>query len=124
MILWNSISNLDSVTENNSKQIFGGEHPSSKKSRNHWTPSPRKPDVNIVCKLFKKIIRVHLMEHPNDNEILLIEQFGFLPGKWSQLQLLRVLDDFTETVDRRKEFDVVYLDFKRAFDSVPHRKLV
>ena len=64
------------------------------------------------------------MEHLEKNEILVIEQFGFLPGRSSQLQLLRVLDDFTKTIDSRRETDVIYLDFKKAFDSVPHKRLI
>ena len=80
--------------------------------------------LSIVCKIFEKIIRAHLMEHLEKNEILVIEQFGFLPGRSSQLQLLRVLDDFTKTIDSRRETDVIYLDFKKAFDSVPNKRLI
>ena len=64
------------------------------------------------------------MEHLGKNEILVNEQFGFLPGRSSQLQLLRVLEDFTKTIDSRRETDVIYLDFKKSFDSVPHKRLI
>ena len=52
-----------------------------------------------LTSIVRKIIRDHLMEHLEKNEILVNEQFGFLPGRSSQLQLLRVLDDFTKTID-------------------------
>ena len=64
------------------------------------------------------------MDHLEKKETLVNEQFGFLPGRSSQLQLLRVLDDFTKTIDSRRETDVIYLDFKKAFDSVPHKRLI
>ena len=64
------------------------------------------------------------MEHLEKNEILVNEQFGFLPNRSSQLQLMRVLDDFTKTIDSRRETDVIYLDFKKAFDSVPLKRLI
>ena len=64
------------------------------------------------------------MEHLEKNEIFEYKQFDFLPGRSSQLQLLRVLDDFTKTIDSRRETDVIYLDFKNAFDSVPHKRLI
>ena len=80
--------------------------------------------TSIVCKIFEKIIRAHLMEHLEKNEILVKEQFGFLHGKSSQLQLLRVLDDFTKTMISCRETDVIYLDFKKAFDSAPHKRLI
>ena len=47
------------------------------------------------------------MEHLEKKEVLVNEQFGFLPGISSQLQLLRVLDDFTKTIDSRREMDVI-----------------
>ena len=64
------------------------------------------------------------MEHPEKNEILVNEQFGVLPGRSSQVQLLRVLDDFTKTIDSLRETDVIYLDFKKAFGLVPHKRLI
>ena len=80
--------------------------------------------TSTVCKIFEKIIRAHCMEHLEKNEILVNELFGFLPGRSSQTQLLRVLDDFTKIIDSRRETDVIYLDFKKAFDSVPHKRLI
>ena len=78
--------------------------------------SPRKPDINSLQTLQK----IYPMEHLNGNEIFVNEQFGLLHGRMSQLKFLRVLDDFTETIDRQKEMDVVYLDFEKAFDTTPN----
>ena len=64
------------------------------------------------------------MEHLEKNEILVNEQFGVLLGRSSQFQLPRVLDDFTKTIDSRRETDVIYLDSKKAFGSVPHKRLI
>ena len=40
------------------------------------------------------------------------------------LQLLRVLDVWTECLDRGSEVDVIFLDFQKAFDKVPHNRLI
>ena len=39
-------------------------------------------------------------------------------------QLLEVMEDFTKFLDNKDTIDVVYLDFKKAFDSVPHERLL
>ena len=80
--------------------------------------------TSIVCKVFEQLVTAHFLEHLEKNEIFVNEQFGFLPDRSSQLQLLRVLDDFTKTIDSRREKHVIYLDFKKAFDSVPHKRLI
>ena len=40
------------------------------------------------------------------------------------LQLLKKFDQWTLALDNKVEVDVVYLDFRKAIDSVPHRRLI
>ena len=51
-------------------------------------------------------------------------QRRFLPRKSCMTQLLCALDDWTETLDSGNSVDVLYPDFKKAFDSVPHESLL
>ena len=51
-------------------------------------------------------------------------QFGFIKGRSTVLQLLKVLDTWTETLDNGGCIDVLYCDFMKAFDKVPHAKLI
>ena len=48
----------------------------------------------------------------------------FVPRRSTTLQLLRTMDDCTEELINGKEVDIVYIDFQKAFDSVPHQKLL
>jgi len=40
------------------------------------------------------------------------------------IQLLDVLNDFTRAYDEGKQVATLYLDIKKAFDTVPHRRLL
>jgi len=40
------------------------------------------------------------------------------------LQLLHVLDDWTEGLESGGQIDVIYTDYEKAFDKVPHRRLL
>jgi len=40
------------------------------------------------------------------------------------LQLLRMFDNWKECLERGGQVDTIYSDFEKAFDKVPHRKLI
>ena len=51
-------------------------------------------------------------------------QFGFLSGRCTTQQLLLFFNSICESVDSKSQVDVIYLDFAKAFDSVPHNELL
>ena len=51
-------------------------------------------------------------------------QHGFIKGKSCVTQLLEFLEDSTQSIDNGDEVDVIYLDFCKAFDKVPHQRLL
>lgn len=46
------------------------------------------------------------------------------PGKSCTTNLLEFLEEATAALDAGKPFDVVFLDFAKAFDKVPHERLL
>ena len=47
-----------------------------------------------------------------------------MPGRSCSTQLLKVLDEWTKQIDQGLPIDVIYMDFAKAFDSVPHKRLL
>ena len=80
--------------------------------------------TSVVCKVFESIIRDHMMEFLVEEQFLSNKQYGFMPKRSTTLQLLKVFDEWSEIIDEGGQVDCVYLDFQKAFDSVPHHRLL
>ena len=70
------------------------------------------------------IIRENMIEFLNKNSIINPNQHGFLEGKSCLTNLLETFEDWTTTLDEGYGLDVIYLDYKKAFDTVPHCRLI
>ena len=51
-------------------------------------------------------------------------QHGFRRGRSCLTNLLEFLDKVTRSVDSGDNIDIIYLDFAKAFDKVPHHRLI
>ena len=78
----------------------------------------------IACKCMESIIRTHITNHMKINNLLSNRQYGFISGRSTTLQLLNVLDLWTLSLDNGHQTDVIYMDFQKAFDKVPHKHLI
>ena len=77
-----------------------------------------------ICKVLESIIRDNIVDHLNKHTLLLKSQHGFTKGKSCLTNLLLFLEDITKAIDEGKPLDVIYLDFSKAFDKVPHQRLL
>ena len=76
--------------------------------------------TSVACKIMESIIKDVVITYLLENNLLSNCQFGFVSGRSVQLQLLSLLDQWTDILDSGHSIDVIYLDFKIAFDSAPH----
>ena len=79
--------------------------------------------TSIVCKILESIIRDHSIHHMKENKLFSNKQFGFIGRRSTTLQLIHVLDMWTEILDQGGTLDAIYCDFMKAFDKVPHNRL-
>ena len=80
--------------------------------------------TSVVCKVFEGFIRDALCDHLKLNKLLSENQYGFCKGRSCGTQLLTTLNDWLTMLDEGMPVDAVYLDFRKAFDSVPHLRLL
>ena len=79
---------------------------------------------SVILKAFERILRDKLVEHLTSNELLSAAQHGFRKRKSCTTNLLCFLEEITDRLDRGERVEVCYLDFRKAFDLVNHRKLL
>ena len=80
--------------------------------------------TSIVCKLFESIIRDNLVHYLESNALIINSQHGFRKGRSCLTNLLEFLDKVTGCVDSGENVDVIFLDFAKAFDKVPYKRLM
>ena len=51
-------------------------------------------------------------------------QHGFLKARSCLTNLLCFFEEITKLVDEGSPVDIIYLDFQKAFDKVPHQRLI
>ena len=62
--------------------------------------------------------------HLRNLNLLSNKQYGFISGRSATTQLLNYLDKCIATIVDGGVVDAIYLDFAKAFDTVPHRRLI
>ena len=80
--------------------------------------------TSIVCKMMETLIRDRLMQHLKEEKLLSPKQHGFISGRSTVTQLLNYLDKCIQNTVDGHVVDAIYLDFAKAFDTVPHRRLI
>jgi hypothetical protein len=80
--------------------------------------------TSVCCKILESVIRDAMMSHLLENNLLKQSQHGFMPRKSCCTNLLEFFEAATSAVDKGKPFDVVFLDFAKAFDKVPRERLL
>ena len=80
--------------------------------------------TSVICKLLETIIMDHMMDFLIKHKLINPSQHGFLKAKSCLTNLLCFLEEITKWVDDGSPVDVIYLDFQKAFDKVPHQRLI
>ena len=80
--------------------------------------------TSVISKLLEHIICHTMLSHLENNNILTDLNHGFRSGYSCETQLLITADDLLKAQNNKSQVDLAILDFSKAFDTVPHDKLL
>ena len=78
----------------------------------------------VTCKVLESLIRDVIVEYMSGYKLYSDCQHGFRQKRSCITQLLEVMEDLTNMIENRNTIDIIYLDFRKAFDTVPHERLL
>ena len=80
--------------------------------------------TSVTCKVLEHIIHSHIMGHLEQHNVLVDAQHGFRAKHSTETQLIATVDDIAKILDRGNSVHMAILDFAKAFDKVPHERLL
>lgn len=80
--------------------------------------------TSLVGKLLESVLKVKITNHLNKYDLISDKQHGFRKNRSCLTNLLQFYDKVINDYDEDRETDIIYLDFQKAFDKVPHKRLV
>ena len=74
----------------------------------------------VISKLLEHIIHSHIMKHTEQHHILT----DWFSCKKINRNSIQTVHDIRKSIDEKTYVDMVILDFTKAFDKVPHKRLI
>ena len=76
----------------------------------------------ILSKVYQTFVKKHILNHVDSS--VSSDQHGFISGRSCTSNLLEAFDTIIDMMDEGLPVDVLYFDFRKAFDTVPHYRLL
>ena len=79
--------------------------------------------TSVISKAMESFVRDAIVCHMVSNGLFADEQHEFVPMRTCSTQLLVALESWCNILDNGGLVGVIYTDFTKAFDTVPHERL-
>ena len=80
--------------------------------------------ISVIAKVFERIIYNQLYTYMIENDVMVKHQWGFRSLHSTVTALLEATDTWAYNIDRGNVNAVIFLDLKKAFDTVNHEILL
>jgi hypothetical protein len=80
--------------------------------------------LSSISKILEKIVAEKLISHLLSNDLLYAHQYGFLPKRSTDQNLLQIVNYIAEAINDNMYCVGVFLDLKKAFDVCSHEILL
>ena len=80
--------------------------------------------TSVICKLLERLAKDNMVDFFVKHELLNSSQHGFLKARSCLTNMLCFLEEITKWIDEGSPVDIIYLDFQKAFDKLPHQRLL
>ena len=99
--------------------------PVFKKGDRHKSGNYRQVSLtSSTCKLLEHIIHSNVMAHFDRFSILKDNQHRFRKRCSCETQLIVTIQEIASKISKGQQVDIILLDFAKAFDKVPHSRLL
>ena len=72
----------------------------------------------------EKIINKSLILHLTQHSLIDNNQHGFIQARSTLTNILKWIQQWTDTIQNKQNMDTIYLDFRKASDSISRVKLM
>ena len=79
---------------------------------------------SICSQILEHIIYSNIMNHLSQNNLLSDNHHGFRARRSCETQLITTVQELAKNMSSGKQIDAILLDLSKAFDRVPHRRLL
>ena len=96
------------------------------KKKSIFLPENYRPISLLSCidKIFEKLLHKRFMKFINKHKVIILNQYGFLEKHSTVSALIDLVDDIRDAIDKGEYALGIYLDLKKAFDTVDHSILL
>ena len=79
--------------------------------------------LSVPSKIMEKCVVDKLVEHTENNNLVNSSQWAYKKGLSTELLLVNMTEKWRSALDQRKTVCAVFIDFRKAFESVSHTNL-